>query len=105
MDVDVDAAGKPFGWFLEGFDRKTERLSYSRRVFMDTAAVSHMVGEDATDGYAVRSEWRSQIEAHLEGTDAVDWDALDYFIGSAQLRGSDVTDMAGVRRYPWFAPP
>jgi hypothetical protein len=100
---DVDAAGKRFGWFLDGFDKKSELLIYHRRVFMDTAAISRLVGEDAMDGYAVLPEWRSEIEANVDGPDPVDWEAHDYFIGSAQLGG--VTETADVQRYPWFAPP
>jgi hypothetical protein len=105
MDVDVDAAGNGFCWFLEGFDKKTEWLVYDRRVFMDTAAISRLVEEDATDGYAVLPEWRDEIQAHCDGPDPVDWEAHDYFIGSRQLGGLSMTETADVQRYPWFAPP
>jgi hypothetical protein len=71
---------------------------------MDTAAVSRMTGEDATDVYAVIPGWRDEIEANLERADPVDWDANDYFIAPAQLRASGEVD-ALVHRYPWFAHP
>jgi hypothetical protein len=105
MNVDVDAAGLRFGWFLSAFDKTTEWLVRSSLVRMDTAEVSRLVGEEtAWDEYPVRPEWRAQIEARLDAP--VNWDAYDYFLGCSQLHDvGDETETVGVQRYPLYAPP
>jgi hypothetical protein len=105
MNVDVDAAGLRFGWFLSAFDKATERLVRSSLVRMDTAEVSQLVGEQTAWGeHPVRPEWRAEIQARLDAL--VDWEAYDYFLGCGQLHDlDDETDPVDVRRYPFFAPP
>jgi hypothetical protein len=105
MNVDVDAAGLRFGWFLSVFDKKTERLVRSSLVRMDTAEVSQLVGEQtACAEHPVRPEWRAEIEAGLDAP--VDWEAYDYVLGCGRLHDlGDETNPVDVRRYPFFAPP
>lgn len=105
MNVDLDAAGLRFGWFLSAFDKTSEQLVRSSLLRIDTAEVSRLVGEEtAWDEYPVRSEWRAQIEARFDAP--VDWDAYDYFLGCGQLHDvGPEAETIDVRRYPFFAPP
>lgn len=105
LNVDVDAAGFRFGWFLSAFDKTTERLVGSSLIRMDTAEVSQLVGAETAWGeHPVQPEWRAEIEAHLGAP--VDWDAYDYFLACGQLHDlSDEAETADVQRYPFFAPP